>query len=258
MSKKLKNTSLSPLVRKGFRTLSRVQHKANLLQLKLKAQEENQAQTKLNSSKESTPTEASASSLTPSKKSSLRLIDLPKAAYLWLRFKVITMIINRRNRPPSILKYPNRKLKTVAIPVDFDKIDLEKRTTIVRKMGLILSTQIYGSQEGIAAPQIGINLRIIIVRGNVMFNPEWNPTKAPLEDALEACYSLPNKVFRVPRAKYGWAKWTNINGRPMESKLNDIPAIVFQHELDHLNGICSPDIGKEVKIKDGQIERDGA
>lgn len=258
MSKKLKNTSLYPLARKGFRTLSRVQHEANLLQLKLKAQEENQAQTKLNSSKESTPTEASASSLTPSKKSSLRLIDLPKAAYLWLRFKVITMIIKQRNHPPSILKYPNKKLRTVAISVDFDKIDLEKRTAIVRKMGIVLSIQLYGNREGIAAPQIGINLRIMIVRGNVMFNPEWTSTKAPLEDTLEGCYSLPNKVFKVPRAKYGWAKWTNINGRPMKSKLNGIPAIVFQHELDHLNGICSPDIGKEVKIENDQIEKSEA
>lgn len=182
-------------------------------------------------------------------KQSLYLKDLPKAIYLWLRFKIIKMILDLRNRPPSILKYPDKKLKRIAIAVDFKKINLKDRTTTVRKMGLALAKQKYGSQEGIAAPQIGINLRVMIIRGNVMFNPEWCPTKAPPEEAIEGCYSLPNKIFKVSRAKYGWAKWTNIEGRPMESKLIGISAIVFQHELDHLNGLCCSDIGEEIETK---------
>ena len=114
-------------------------------------------------------------------------------------------------------------------------------------MGAALQATKWGMKLGIAAPQIGLNQRVVIVRGNVMFNPTWEPVKAPPETITEGCYSLPNKTFKVSRAKYGWAKWTNINGRPMEDKLNGLPAIVFQHEVDHLDGKCCADVGEEIK-----------
>ena len=175
--------------------------------------------------------------------------SLVKAIYLWARFKMVKLLVNWRNRAPEILIYPNPRLKRIAEAVDFNKITLEKRVGIVRKLGVALAKQSYGQRLGIAAPQIGINLRVIIVRGNVMFNPEWQPTKAPPETSIEQCYSSPNKTYKVSRAKYGWAKWTNIDGRPMESKLNYVPSIVFQHELDHLKGICCADIGKEIEME---------
>lgn len=165
------------------------------------------------------------------------------------------MLLDFRNRPLSILKYSDKRLKRIAVAVDFEKTTLEERTTIVRKMGVALAKQNYGNHEGIAAPQVGINLRIIIVRGNVMFNPEWH-SSAQKEEAMEGCYSVPNKVFKVPRAKYGWAKWTNIEGRPMEDKLKGIPAIVFQHEFDHLNGKCCSDVGKEIDVKRSRTSQD--
>ena len=149
----------------------------------------------------------------------------------------------------SILVYPDKRLKRIAEPVDFEKVTLEERTKIVRKMGAALGQTQYGMRLGIAAPQIGINLRIMIVRGNVMFNPEWQPTKAPPEQVQEACYSVPKKLFKVPRAPYGWAKWTNIDGKPFEDKLTGLPAIVFQPELDHLDGKCCPDVGEELKLE---------
>lgn len=149
----------------------------------------------------------------------------------------------------SILTYPNKKLRRVAKPVDFNKTNLKKRTAIVQKLGMTLANQQWGDRLGIAAPQIGINLRVMVVRGNVMFNPSWQPTKAPNVDGEEGCYSVPKKVFKVSRAKYGWAEWTNINGEPMRGKLNGIPSIVFQHELDHLDGKCLGDYGEEIEQK---------
>jgi len=113
-------------------------------------------------------------------------------------------------------------------------------------MGAALAQQSYGGRIGIAAPQIGINKRIIIVSGNVMLNPEWHPSKAPPNEVTEGCYSIPNKVFKVDRAQYGWAKWTNIDGKPFEDKLSGTNAIVFQHEIDHLDGKCCADVGEEI------------
>ena len=149
-----------------------------------------------------------------------------------------------------ILIYPDPRLKRIAEPVDFKKIKYKQRVAIVRKLGMALAKQTYGMKLGISAPQIGINLRVMVVRGNVMFNPEWHPSKAPPTQVIEGCYSMPRRVFQVPRALYGWAKWTNIDGRPMEDKLKDLPAHVFQHELDHLNGKCCADIGKEIKVEE--------
>lgn len=154
------------------------------------------------------------------------------------------MILKLRNRIPEILVYPNKKLQRIAEEVDFEKTSLKKRTDIIRKMGAALGNSKYGMQLGIAAPQIGINKRIIIVRGNVMFNPSWNPSHQT-KDMVEACYSLPGKFYKTTRAKYGWAKWTDINGKPCESKLHELPAIVFQHEFDHLNGTCCHELGEE-------------
>lgn len=245
----LENISPYPQVRKGFRTLSRVQHKALLLQSKSKRKAEELAKTKENSSKESTKMEASASLPTPSMKSSLRLRDVPKATFLWLKFKFSKIILDIRNRPLPILKYPNRKLKRIAIAVDFNKTTLKQRMAIVRKMGNSLSKQTYGQKLGIAAPQIGINLRVIIVEGNIMFNPEWNSKETPPEPSIEACYSVPKKVFKVYRPAYGWVKWTSITGKPKENRVKKLTAIIFQHELSHLNGECLPDYGEEINIK---------
>ncbi|MEX2053933.1 MAG: peptide deformylase [Candidatus Colwellbacteria bacterium] len=147
----------------------------------------------------------------------------------------------------KILIHPDRRLKRVAQPVDFEKMSMQERTNIVRHMAIALGGATYGQKIGLAAPQIGINYRVVIVRGNVMFNPTWTPSKAPANIITEGCYSVPNRFFKVSRATGGWAKWTNIEGEPMEDKINGLPAIVFQHELDHLDGKCCADVGEEIE-----------
>lgn len=157
-----------------------------------------------------------------------------------------------RNKPPKILAYPDERLKRVSAEVDFSKETKEELTEIVRQMGLALRSVGWGQRLGIAAPQIGINKRIMVVQGAVMINPTWTPSKAPGEDMIEGCYSVPGKLYRVPRAKYGWAKWRSIEGQEREFKLNGKDAIIFQHELDHLDGKCCPDVGtpyNEVKVE---------
>jgi peptide deformylase len=147
----------------------------------------------------------------------------------------------------TILTHPDRRLKRIAKPVDFDSMSMVERMSIVRRMSNALGGVTYGQRLGLAAPQIGINYRVIIVRGNVMFNPEWVPCKAPPNYITEGCYSVPGKQYRVARAPYGWAKWMTIEGKPMEDKLNELPAIVFQHEISHLNGECLPDYGEPIE-----------
>jgi peptide deformylase len=148
-----------------------------------------------------------------------------------------------------IILHPHPILARVAAPVDFDKESYEERSSIVRNMGNALSNASYGGKLGLAAPQIGISKRICIVQGAVMFNPEWKPSAAPGDDITEACYSVPGRLFKVTRAPYGWARWQSIDGSWREQKLKDLSAVVFQHELDHLDGKCCADVGEEIPQK---------
>ena len=172
---------------------------------------------------------------------------LPRLIYEILRYQVVMKILNWRNRPAKILKYPHRKLTKISVPVDFNKISYKKRLSIFQKMNASLLRQSYGTKLGIAAPQIGINLRMMIVNGVPIINPEWTPTKAPKEAGLEGCYSLPPKArYRTERSQYGWAKWYNMDGKLIEYKIKGLQAIVFQHELDHLSGLCCNKTGELV------------
>ena len=157
-------------------------------------------------------------------------------------------LLAERNPPQKILLYPSKKLKSIAKEVDFSKVDKEKRMEIVRKLATALSAVKWGARLGIAATQIGIDMRVMVVRGNVMFNPEWIPPTSPTQKKLyvEGCYSLPQKTFNVWRDSYGWAKWVTIDGEHKYVKINGIAAVVFQHEIAHLNGKCCADEGKEI------------
>lgn len=240
----------SLMARKGFRTLSRARREEVLSQLRLRNQAANQPQNKLISSNEYQKTWASASWRTRLMMSLVKWASLPKAIFLWARYRIMKKLLDFRNKPMKILIHPDSRLKRIAEPVDFQTTSIEERTDVVRKMGVALNSQKWGQRLGIAAPQIGMNKRVVIVRGNVMFNPEWNPSKAPSDTITEGCYSLPGKTFKVKRAPYGWAKWTNIEGKPFEDKLSGLPAIVFQHEFDHLNGKCCADVGEENTVEE--------
>lgn len=236
------NLLRSATPRKGFRTLSRAQLKAGLSRLKSKSEAEKQAQSNSTSSKESKPTGESESLLTRSTMWLKQLANVPASLHL----KMASSLLKMRNKPLPILKHPDPRLKRIAEPVDFATTSEQEREAIVLKMGRALQNTDYGARLGLAAPQIGINKRVIIVRGNVMFNPTWTPSKAPPNLVTEGCYSVPRRLYKVSRAPYGWAKWTGIDGKQYEDKLKGIPAIVFQHEIDHLDGKCCADVGEEL------------
>ncbi|PID70435.1 peptide deformylase [bacterium DOLZORAL124_38_8] len=109
-----------------------------------------------------------------------------------------------------------------------------------------------GDQEGnvtgigLAANQVGINKRIIIVTFNLesrknqkivtMVNPEIIETSQQTVSMEEGCLSLPETFGNVTRPKKVKAKWQNLEGNWCEKKLDGWDARVFLHELDHLNG----------------------
>ena len=107
---------------------------------------------------------------------------------------------------------------------------------------------------GLAAPQIGVNLRLVIfgVRANprypgveevpdtVLINPVLEPLDNELEEGWEGCLSVPGMRGLVPRYKRLRYSGFDENGKPFQRDAADFHARVVQHEVDHLDGILYP------------------
>ena len=107
---------------------------------------------------------------------------------------------------------------------------------------------------GIAAPQIGVSLRVVIfgvgsnprypdaeqVPYTVLINPELRPVGDVLEDGWEGCLSVPGMRGLVPR--YTRLHYTGFGqfGQPIDRLVSGFHARVVQHECDHLDGILYP------------------
>ena len=107
---------------------------------------------------------------------------------------------------------------------------------------------------GLAAPQIGINKRVIIVDetteehgryAHLMVNPKitWKSEEKVLLD--EGCLSVPDQNGEVSRSKSIKVTFQNKDGKYKKWKLDGIAARVVQHEIDHLEGILFVDYLKE-------------
>jgi len=112
---------------------------------------------------------------------------------------------------------------------------------------------------GIAAPQIGVTKRVMLVtfgvreKGKkskivVMVNPEIVSMSDDLVTMEEGCLSLPNQFGNVRRPSKVVAKWQTVDGNWSEKKLSGWDARIFLHELDHLNGVLFIDRMKQKKF----------
>jgi peptide deformylase len=94
---------------------------------------------------------------------------------------------------------------------------------------------------GLAAPQIGVPLRAIITlveeKLNVVLNPEIVKRSEEESEAEEGCLSIPGWWGPVRRKERVTVRGLSRTGKPMKIKAEGWEARVFQHEIDHLDGI---------------------
>jgi peptide deformylase len=124
---------------------------------------------------------------------------------------------------------------------------------------------------GLAAPQIGESLRLIVVEyGNeeneeapkrlyVLANPEIVQHSEETELGIEACLSVPSLAGEVDRYKRITVKGLNRKGQPVKYKLADWLARIFQHEMDHLDGVLYTDRATRIwkpSAEDAEIIKD--
>jgi len=117
--------------------------------------------------------------------------------------------------------------------VDFDK---ELRTLVKD----LTDTMLDAPGAGLAAPQIGVSLRVFVWDVDEAIGHLINPTldlSSEIQEGDEGCLSFPDLVYPTPRAFRAVAKGFNMHGEPIIVEGTELLARALQHETDHLNGI---------------------
>ncbi len=149
----------------------------------------------------------------------------------------------------EILKMGDPRLLRVAQPVrEFDTPELH---ALVADM---MDTMVAANGAGLAAPQIGVDLQLVIfgfernvrypdappVPMTVLINPEITPLDDTLEEGWEGCLSVPGLRGQVPRHARIRYRGVDQRGLPIEREAAGFHARVVQHECDHLIGRLYP------------------
>ncbi len=117
--------------------------------------------------------------------------------------------------------------------VDFDK---ELRTLVAD----LTDTMLEAPGVGLAAPQIGVGLRVFVWDIDEALGHLVNPSlelSIEMQDGEEGCLSFPALSYETPRAFRAVAKGFNMYGEPVTIEGTELLARCLQHETDHLDGI---------------------
>lgn len=134
----------------------------------------------------------------------------------------------------------NEILRSKSTPV---KIIDKKLQKFIRDMGETMTAE---KGVGLAAPQVGLNKRLIVVLLDnkiivPMVNPEITMHSDELDFGEEGCLSLPGEWGQVKRYRTIRVQFQDEKGERRQLQLDDFNARVVQHEIDHLDGILFTD-----------------
>lgn len=140
----------------------------------------------------------------------------------------------------QILIHPDPRLKKAADPV-------KEVTDEIRALADDMLETMYDAPGiGLAAPQIGVMRRVIVMdcvkdkaeapRPMVLINPEVTWASDDRSVYEEGCLSIPEQYAEVERPAAVRVRWTGLDGKLAEEDFSDLWATCVQHEIDHLNG----------------------
>ncbi len=145
----------------------------------------------------------------------------------------------------TILTYPEKSLLKPSIEVE--TIDDEIRT-LIADMG---ETMFDAPGVGLAAPQVGVNKRIIVYdtraadtdddgsteEFTALVNPVITEASGSIVSENEACLSVPDYSANVKRYEDVTVSAMDMEGNPVRFSASGVLAVIMQHEIDHLDGI---------------------
>ena len=160
--------------------------------------------------------------------------------------------------PHPSLRLPNEEVllsELVAPDPSKEAEETEDPTKVMKETIETLFSIMYASSGcGLAAPQVGINKRVLVFNPTgskanrheerVYINPEIYETSASTEVEEEACLSFPGlgdkKQLEARVERFKWVRFTALNrkGAKVKRLVKGFEARVFQHEYDHLEGVC--------------------
>ena len=153
----------------------------------------------------------------------------------------------------NILTYPDPRLRIKSKPVT--KFDAEFQKLV----GDMLETMRDAPGVGLAAPQIGELLQLVVIEYNddeenedakpkryILANPQFTWYSDEKMTDLEGCLSVPGLTGTVERSDAVSLKAQNRFGKPIKLNVDGWLARIFQHEIDHLNGVLYIDKATEV------------
>lgn len=134
----------------------------------------------------------------------------------------------------DIVTYPEEVLRERSNPVE--NIDDE----IVKLADKMTEAMFREEGIGLAAPQVGVLKRLIVVNleddFHIVVNPEIVSTNEETESAAEGCLSIPGPEADVERSTMVEVRGYDLDGNEIELTREGLTARVFLHEVDHLNG----------------------
>lgn len=152
-----------------------------------------------------------------------------------------------------ILKFPDPSLRQGTRAVSFP-LDDDTRALVTD----MIETMYAAAGAGLAAIQVGSDLRIFVLDGHVaggaddapavvMINPEITFLSDEREAAEEGCLSFPGVFVQIKRSLKARCRAQDIDGKVLELEGANLLARAFQHEIDHLNGRLLIDMVGPVK-----------
>lgn len=136
----------------------------------------------------------------------------------------------------QIVQYPDPILREKAC-------EIQKITPQIERLAVnLVDTMRHSGGVGLAAPQIGVSKRMIVVEDPeknpiVLINPEIVKLEGDKETAEEGCLSVPGVWGEVERRVSMTVRGYNLEGKSVAYLIEGFTARAFQHEIDHLDGI---------------------
>ncbi len=173
----------------------------------------------------------------------------------------------------KIVKDGDEILRKIAKEVNVDLIGSTKICNVIENMKTALSREKYG--VAIAAPQIGVGLRIFVVSekifdynyskmpDTVFINPIILKTSKKMQNSNESCLSIqgrpvergPDVAGVVKRPAKMLIEYYDENGNKKQRGASGLLAAIFDHEIDHLNGVLFTDKAEELWEIDEEFNR---
>ena len=153
----------------------------------------------------------------------------------------------------KILRIGDPKLRRKAEPIPVTEIRSAEYKKLIRDM---FDTMASAEGVGLAAPQIGVNKRLVVVgfdkgkkeneekrtiEHKILFNPEITVLDGPKQGYWEGCLSVPKMRGFVERVRKIRLKYYDEKENLHDEVIEGFDAVVYQHECDHLEGILYVD-----------------